>query len=197
MKKNSHPAFLLGVLLLLAGSLTAQSSPSAGPWVLQLDPTQTAADFDLADVMHDVHGSFSFKHGTIQFDPATGKIGGEAVFDATSGKTGNSSRDRKMHKDVLESQRYPEIVFRPDHAQGSVPSSGSSIFQVHGVFGIHGAEHEITIPMEVTFAGNTWTAKASFPVPYAKWGMKNPSVLFLRVGDTVNIKLHAGGSVLR
>jgi len=32
-------------------------------------------------------------------------------------------------------------------------------------------------------------------VPYAKWGMKNPSILFLRVGDSVDIQLHAAGSL--
>jgi len=26
-----------------------------------------------------------------------------------------------------------------------------------------------------------------------KWGMKNPSVLFLRVGDTVQVKFYAAG----
>jgi len=34
-----------------------------------------------------------------------------------------------------------------------------------------------------------------FVVPYAKWGMKNPSVLFLRVGDSVDVAFHAAGRV--
>jgi len=57
------------------------------------------------------------------------------------------------------------------------------------MFAIHGADHEVTIPIEVKLGAADWSASAKFPVPYAKWGMKNPSVLFLRVGDTVNIEI--------
>jgi polyisoprenoid-binding protein YceI len=163
--------------------------------VLQCDPAQTAADFTLGDVLHTVKGSFSLKSGEIRFDPVSGKIGGEIVFDATSGHSGNQSRDRKMHKDVLESVRYPEIGFRPDRVDGKVTAGGTSTVQVHGMFRIHGTEHEITAPAEVELDGDHWTVLSHFPVPYAKWGIKNPSVLFLRVGDSVEIVFHGTGSV--
>jgi polyisoprenoid-binding protein YceI len=178
------------VLFALAGCLLAQSQEI----VLKLETAQTTADFALDDVLHSVHGSFSLKQGTISFDPSTGTASGEIVFDAASGNSGNGSRDRKMNKDVLESQRYPEIIFRPDHAEGKTAASGTSVFQVHGRFGIHGAEHDVTIPVEVEFRENQWTAKATFKVPYVKWGMKNPSLLFLRVGDSVNITFHGTGN---
>jgi hypothetical protein len=35
---------------------------------------------------------------------------------------------------------------------------------------------------------------AAFQVPYARWGMKNPSKLFLRVDDVVQVQFHASGS---
>jgi len=102
-----------------------------------------------------------------------------------------------MHKDVLESRRYPEISFRPDGVDGKVTASGMSTVQVHGIFGIHGAEHEITLPVTITLAADHWDASSHFQVPYVKWGIKNPSVLFLRVGDAVGIELRAAGSVVR
>jgi polyisoprenoid-binding protein YceI len=197
MKRKFGIIVVLVSLALSAGTLAAQTASPVPALVLQLDPAQTGANFDLPDVLHTVQGSFALKHGTIQFDPATGKAGGEIVFDSPSGNSGNSSRDHKMQKDVLESPHYPEIVFRPDHAQGTLSASGASTLQVHGMFGIHGAEHEVTIPVEVSLSGSTWKATASFPVPYVLWGMKNPSVLFLRVSDSVAIKLHAGGSIVR
>jgi len=49
-------------------------------------------------------------------------------------------RDRKMHKEVLESERYPEIAFRPDKIEGAVASQGKSSVKVHGMFNIHGVE---------------------------------------------------------
>lgn len=182
----------LVLLLAVAGYLSGQTAQEI---VLQLDPAQTAADFGLEDVLHSVRGSFALKRGAIRFDPTTGVAGGEVVFDATTGNSGNGSRDHKMHKDVLESQRYPEIVFRPDHAEGKMAATGPCVFQVHGKFGIHGAEHDVTIPVEVDFHDNQWTAKATFKVPYVKWGMKNPSLLFLRVGDAVSIAFRGSGSL--
>jgi len=168
---------------------------SAQRITLQCDPGQTTAKFVLGDVLHTVRGAFKVKRCDIHFDSSSGKLDGEMVFDATSGQSGNDGRDRKMHKEVLESARYPEIVFRPDRVSGTVGSAGVSSVQVHGMFGIHGAEHEITVPVEAKLEVDHWSASAHFPVPYAKWGMKNPSVLFLRVGDSVDIDFQGAGAV--
>lgn len=176
-------------LLCLSFALLA----SAQPVTLQCDPAQTTARFTLGDVLHTVHGEFKVKRCEIHFDPSSGKIDGAIVFEATSGQSGSAGRDRKMHKQVLESARYPEIAFRPDHVEGTVAASGTSSVQVHGIFGIHGAEHEITVPAEVKLDPEHWSASAHFPVPYVKWGMKNPSILLLRVGDSVDIDLQARG----
>jgi polyisoprenoid-binding protein YceI len=176
----------VGLIIVALAAVTA----SAQEVVLQCSPSQTVADFTLGDVLHTVKGTFHLKSGEIHFDPASEKIGGEIVFDATSGQTGNQGRDRKMHKDVLESTRYPEIGFRPDHVEGKVATTGTSTVQVHGVFRIHGTEHEITAPAEVTPQADHWTVTSHFSVPYAKWGMKNPSVLLLRVGNSVDVVFH-------
>jgi polyisoprenoid-binding protein YceI len=194
MKKMLRSITLCAVVTAWTQFLSAGAISTSQELLLQFDPAKSGADIILVGNFHTVDGSFSLKRGTIHFDPATGKASGEIVFDATSGKTGNGSRDNKMHKDVIQSQRYPEIVFHPDRADGTLSSSGGSTLQVHGMFVIHGAEHEVTFPVQVNLAGTAWTAKASFQVPYVKWGMKNPSVLFLRVGDTVQVQFHAAGS---
>jgi polyisoprenoid-binding protein YceI len=160
---------------------------------LQLDPAQSVANFTVTDPIHTVHGTFALKRGEIHFDPATAKVEGEIVFDATSGKSGNDSRDHKMHKDVLESAKYPEITFKPDHYDGKVADQGMSTVQVHGMFGIHGADHEMTIPVEITMAPGKWNATAHFQVPYAKWGMQRPRVAFVVVGENVDIEARAVG----
>jgi polyisoprenoid-binding protein YceI len=183
-------------LLILAAALAGQSPAQVShELLLQLDATQSGAEITLEGNLHTVKGTFLLKRGSIRFDPASGHASGEIIFDATSGKTGNSSRDNKMHKDVIESWRYPEIAFRPNHAEGAFAPSGSSTLQVHGSFAIHGAEHEVTFPVEVTFKDNGWAAKASFQVPYTQWGMKNPSVLLLKVGDIVQVEFHAAGNI--
>ena len=167
---------------------------NAQPIALQCDPEQTTANFTLGDVLHTVHGAFKVKRCDLRFDPTSNKIDGEVVFDATSGNSGNAGRDRKMEKNVLEANRYPEITFRPSGLRGNVLTTGASLVQVTGLFGIHGAEHEITVPVQLDFQSQHWTASTHFPVPYVKWGMKNPSMLFLRVGDTVSIDFRASGA---
>jgi polyisoprenoid-binding protein YceI len=99
-----------------------------------------------------------------------------------------------MHREVLESDRYPEITFRVDHVEGKVASLGTAAMSVHGIFAIHGATHAITIPVRVEMADDHWSATAHFVIPYVKWGMKNPSTFILRVSESVEIDVHASGS---
>jgi polyisoprenoid-binding protein YceI len=161
---------------------------------LEFTPANTGVEFTLGDVIHTVHGEFSLKHGNIRFNPETGSIGGDIVIDAATGQSGNNTRDRKMHREILESDRFPEITFRPDHVEGKLATQGNSTVQVHGLFGIHGSEHEMTVPVQVEMAADHWTITTHFVVPYVKWGMKNPSTFILRVSESVQINLHASGS---
>jgi polyisoprenoid-binding protein YceI len=161
--------------------------------VLRLDLRHTTINFTLGDVLHTVRGTFQLKQGELHLDPASGRLGGEIVVDAKSGQSGSGMRDRKMHHEVLESDRYPEISFRPDRVDGTVLLQGKSSVHVHGIFAIHGAEHELTVPAEVRTAPGYWTATLHFAVPYAQWGMKNPSTLFLRVSESVDIDMVASG----
>jgi len=160
---------------------------------LNFDPAQTTVDFTLGDVLHTVHGNFRLKTGQVRFDPATNSISGELVVDAPSGNSGSTGRDRKMHKEILQSVRYPEVTFHPDRVDGKVLVPGRSAVQVHGMFGILGVEHEITIPAQVELAPDHWSLTVHFAVPYVKWGLKDPSTFILRVEKTVDIDLNARG----
>jgi hypothetical protein len=75
--------------------------------------------------------------------------------------------------------------------EGKLAPEGVSQFQVRGRFTIHGATHEISLPVEVRVAGGRMTATARFPVPYVEWGMKDPSTLFLRVDKKVNLVIES------
>lgn len=184
---------VLGLAMVLAGLAVLAAAQDAA---YQLDPAQTAVNFTLGDVLHTVHGTFKLKQGALQVEP-DGKVSGQIVVDATSGESGSGARDRKMHKEILESSQYPEITFRPDRIEGPVAPSGKSSVMIHGVFNIHGADREITVPAQVETTSDHWAATVHFTIPYQKWGMKNPSTLFLRVSDTVEIDLLAAGTLVR
>jgi polyisoprenoid-binding protein YceI len=183
---------VLAILLVIAGpKVYAQNL------TLQFDADNTKVNFTLADVLHTVHGTFRLKNGSVDFDPGSGKLRGEIVVDTGSGETGNGMRDRKMQREVLESGRFPEIRFAPDREEGTVALQGKSSLKVHGIFAIHGSEHEFTAPGEVEIFQDHWNATLHFNIPYVNWGMKNPSTLFLRVGESVEIEVDAVGTVTR
>ena len=160
---------------------------------LELDPSRTAVHFTLKTSLHTVHGTFQLKSGKLSFDPQTRKVSGLLVVDATSGESGNSGRDSKMHKEILESQKYPEISFAPLEVEGDVQPQGDSQIRVRGTFRIQGRDHEIVVPVAVRTADADLTLDTDFSIPYLSWGLKNPSTFILRASDTVELSIHARG----
>ena len=170
------------------------SGPSAASELsLTVDPGQSQVHWTVDSTLHTVHGTFAVKSGALHFDPETGKAGGEIVVLATSGDSGNSSRDEKMHKLVLESAKYPDATFRPTQVEGKVATSGNSDVQLHGVFLLHGGEHDLTVPVHAELGNGKWNAKAKFEVPYIQWGLKDPSNWLLKVKPAVQVDLELAG----
>ena len=181
---------LLAVSIIFAsGALLAQER------VFQLDPAKSEVDFTLADVLHTVHGKFQLKNGVLRFDSSTGVASGELVVDATTGNSGNNTRDKKMKREILETDKFPSIVFTPQKIVGNVASSGGSQVQMQGIMTLHGQPHPMTLVIPVQVNGSSASALVHFDVPYEHWGLKNPSTLFLRVSNTVQIDVHAVGTL--
>ncbi len=183
-------ALWLGLLV-----LSTARHARAQETVLELDPAQTQIGFTLGDVLHTVHGMFKLRQGTISFNPATGQASGLVVADATSGDSGSHARDHKMHRDVLQSDQYPEITFVPQQVQGQVLLAGDFKVQVMGIFTMHGESHPLTLSVQANATGEQLTASVTFSVPYVNWGLKNPSTLLLRVNSTVDISIQAAGHI--
>jgi polyisoprenoid-binding protein YceI len=178
------------------GQATPQSSSAAAQeFELTLDPAQSSVHYSLDTTLHTVHGTFSLKRGAMTFNANGGKASGEFAAAATSGDSGNESRDKKMHTEILESQKYQEVVFRPDRLDGKVSSSGVSSVQLHGTFVLRGAEHELTVPVQEEIKGDHWKGTAKFSVPYIQWGLKNPSTFLLKANPAVDIEVELSGSV--
>jgi polyisoprenoid-binding protein YceI len=185
------------IAMMVLSALPEHAAPQspAREIVFGVDPAQSKVHWTLGTTLHTVHGTFAFKNGTFHLNPASGKASGEIVVYATSGDSGNDSRDKKMHKEVLESAQYQDVIFRPDHVEGKIASQGTFTVQVHGVFVLHGKEHELTVPVQAEFAGDHWTGTTKFSVPFIDWGLKNPSSFLLKVNHAVEIELELKGSL--
>jgi polyisoprenoid-binding protein YceI len=168
---------------------------SAGLREIEFNSAKCTVQFALGALLHTVHGTFKVKDAAVRFDPASGRASGQIEVDVRSGETGESTRDRQMHENVLESNRFPDAVFSPDRVKGRLAPSGESQVEVHGSLLIHGGEHEMTIPVSVNVQTDLVTAKAKFAVPYVAWGMKDPSNFVLRVDKTVDVEVVLTGTV--
>ena len=161
---------------------------------LSLDPEQSKVHYMVDSTLHTVHGTFNVKSGTISFDPASGKASGEVVVYATSGDSGNSSRDERMHKEILETRKYPDATFRPTQVDGAVALAGTSDVKVKGIINLHGQDHEVVALVHAEMAANRWKGTAKFDVPYIQWGIKDPSSWLLKVKPVVNVELDMSGT---
>ncbi|HET6143054.1 MAG TPA: YceI family protein [Candidatus Acidoferrales bacterium] len=184
------------VIFALLATFTSAQSALAQELLVQVDPTQSKVEYSLASTMHTVHGTFAVKNGSVHYDPASGQIGGTIVVDATSGQSGNSSRDNRMHHEILETDKFPEIVFSPTRLTGVVAADGISKVEVSGRFRLHGQEHDVTLPAEIKAEGKYLSITAHMDIPYIQWGLKNPSNFLLHVSDTVKIEIQSTGHVV-
>lgn len=173
--------------------------------VVRFDPANTKIDFTLGATLHTVHGTFKLKSGEIRVDAATGRASGAIVVDATSGGSGDSSRDHNMHANILESAKFPEIGFsptlvtaQPGHTvKESLENRGTSELHANGLFNLQGRNHDITMDMSVQNDGNGHVlVTTAFPVPYIKWGLKSPNTFLLRVSDSVDLQIHGAGQII-
>jgi polyisoprenoid-binding protein YceI len=183
------------LLALVAIGIAGASSAGEPVALVRFDPAHTVVGFRLAGGLHDTHGAFVLKEGSLRIDRSSATADGLVVVDAASGDSGNSSRDARMRDSVLEATKYPEIRFRPARVDGSLTPDGSFNGEMHGTLTLHGADHPVTARVEGRVAGDAWTATCRFTVPYVAWGLSDPSMLFLTVAKEVEIEVRATGDV--
>jgi polyisoprenoid-binding protein YceI len=184
------------VCALALSAVLAWGGPAAAEErVLVLDPEESRITFTLGAFLHTVEGSFDVSSGEIRYDPETGQASGEIVVDTASGTTSNRRRDRRMHSEVLLSERYPRFVFVPEHFEGGVGPAGGGVM-VSGELEFFGSRHRLEIPawVEPSTDGRV-RASGGFKIPYHEWGMKDVSGFLLRVAEEVDVQIQAVGDL--
>lgn len=175
--------------------ISATSTISAQQMSVEFDPAKTQIHWSLAGNVHTTHGTFRFKQGHVFVNPATGVMSGDLVADATSGDSGNGARDKRMNKEILEAEKYPEFRFTPQKLEGPVTPGAHSNVHVIGTFLVHGSTHNLTIPMDLTVANGIVTGSGKFSIPFVDWGMKDPSNFLFKVDKSVEVEVEAVGTV--
>jgi polyisoprenoid-binding protein YceI len=182
------------VLALLLASAAPRLGAAAERSVV-VDAGASTITFTLDTTFHEVHGTMPMAGGTLRFDPATGAGSGSVRADVHGARTGNDRRDKTMHAEVLESERYPVLEFRLARVEGTFAETGHSDLRLVGVMTLHGADHPMTLVATVDTAGGVVRGEMHIPIPYVEWGMHDPSFLFVRAEKIVNVTVHVEGRI--
>ena len=187
-----------GIVLFVSATTLLLSSPSTwGEERYKVDPATSEVHFTLGASDHPVEGTFHVTSGEFTLDSQSGGMRGTVTVDASSGDSGNKSRDKKMTSAQLKAQTYPTVIFAPTKFSGQVKDSEDSTGQVDGNFTLLGQPHPLSVAMTVHREGDHFTATGSFEVPFVNWGVKDPSFMMLKVDKQVKIQLKLSGTVLK
>jgi polyisoprenoid-binding protein YceI len=145
--------------------------------IVRLDPQHTNINFMLLGNLHNTHGRFTLRSGTIAINPDNGNATGEIVIDTASEDSGEELRDAITKQRILEVRHYPEIVFIPQRVEGIRASHGNFYGRISGLMQLHGSVHEIGTEFHGHLDGDQLTAECEFLVPYVEWGVESPNVL--------------------
>jgi polyisoprenoid-binding protein YceI len=92
--------------------------------------------------------------------------------------------ERNMHRDVLETELYPEIVFASTLIEVAYGNYAPVPVRIHGNLNLHGQTRLIAIDAQVAFQGDMLRAFGSFPL----WQTDFHIRLFSIAGGTLKLK---------
>jgi len=165
---------------------------------LTLDPGATQIVFHLGATLHTVEGAIPLARGEIRFDPSGGPASGEIVIDARRATTALSSRDAKMHEQVLESARFPEIIFHPQRLDVKTREGKSAEIELSGTLELLGKQHPVVLPARLeSVDADRIEIDTRVTLPYVDWGLTDVSNVLLRVHKDVAVDVHASGVIGR
>jgi polyisoprenoid-binding protein YceI len=91
-----------------------------------------------------------------------------------------SSDRREMesttNQSVLESEKYPEIIFESTGVSANQVSEGRYQVNMKGNLSLHGVTNSLTLPLQLAFLGDMFRASGEFSVSQSSFGIKPVSV---------------------
>jgi polyisoprenoid-binding protein YceI len=135
--------------------------------------------------VRDFSGEAQFAPGTLDGASLTLKI----KADSLSLQDNVSDKDRKeiertMNQQVLETTRYPEIVFKTTAVAANKSGDGQYMLNLAGELTLHGVTQKQPVAAQVAIIGNTLRAHGEFSVLQTSYGIKPVSV----AGGAVKLK---------
>ncbi len=121
----------------------------------------------------------------------------EVRVDMASLDTGIGLRNKHMRENHLETEKYPEAIFRAKRvleAPGSPLVPGSSAeFILAGSMTLHGVTRDIEAPVSVSCGESEGRIhldiSSEFPITLSDYDIKRPKFLVLKLNETQDVKI--------
>lgn len=190
---RSSLASLVAVVVILVPAILAAEEP-APAYRYRVDAGGSELTWELPATLHTVHGRAPELSGTV--DATAGEHGdwsiqAKVVVKAAAMVTGNEKRDRNMREKVLETDRFPEIVFeaRRIRADLSRLKPGERFTaEVEGDLTVHGKAAPVRLPVDVSVSADSVVLQGFFALSWKQYGLNDPSFGIVTVRDPLKVQ---------
>ena len=121
---------------------------------------------------------------------AGARYGRAFAVSAAAMRTGNTSRDKTMREKVLETDRYPEIVFEARRVVGD-PSrfrEGERLtVEATGDFTVHGKTVPLRLPVDLNVLADRVVLSGAFSLGWKQFGLADPSFGIITVREPMKV----------
>jgi polyisoprenoid-binding protein YceI len=171
-----------GILAIALAALGAGAVEGpAHPLHYKVEVAGSSVRWELPATFEPIKGVVPLFHGSIEANPLSSgawDVKARIVVPAAAMRTGNRRRDRTLREKVLETARYPEIVFEIRQFTGDLsrfrPGQTFPV-QVVGDLTVHGKTATVQLPVDVSVFPRAVVLTGSFPVRWKAYGLQDPS----------------------
>ncbi len=181
---------------------TPASSPGAGTWTVisgsqagyrvREQRASLAAPCDAVGRTSTISGSLTLTQAGSAYGVSTASF----TVDVSTLTSDRAMRDRRIHQQGLESDRYPTATFQlssPIALPAAAISGQVNHVSATGALTIHGVTKTVTIPIDAQLSDSQIPVVGSITFPFSEFGMTPPSIGgFVTVEDnaTMEFKLN-------
>ena len=165
----------------LAGGVARGLAGPSRPLRYKVEVAGSSVRWELPASFEPIKGVVPLLQGSVDAIPVpTGgwDVQAKITVPAASMRTGNRRRDRTLREKVLETARYPDIVFQLRQFTGDLsrfrPGATFAV-QVAGDLAVHGKTAPVQFPVDVAVFPHAVILTGSFPVPWKAYGLQDPS----------------------
>jgi polyisoprenoid-binding protein YceI len=178
------------VLCLLLLAMFPSWSRAQAP-VFEIMPVHSSIEFDVKASSVEIAGKFDKWDASLTFtspDETTGVL--EITIQAASVDTGSGMKNGKLRgKDFFDVEQNPVIAFKST----KIVKTGHETYEVDGDFTIRGVSNPEKMTLTVSGKGTgSGEIKGKMVFNRKNYGM-NKGIVFVKIGDHVDVNIHLKG----